>query len=37
MEYWPGIHAQINKQATLVRQPDGLLIETGRVASRIVS
>ena len=36
MEHWPGIYDRLRKQTTLLRQPDGTFIRTGREVSRIV-
>ena len=37
IEHWPGIHERLRKQATLLRQPDGRFVRTGREVSRIVA
>jgi hypothetical protein len=36
MEHWPGIYDRLRKQATLLRQPDGRFVRTGREVSRVV-
>jgi len=37
MEHWPAINGQLNTQATMLRQPDGLFLRTGGKASRQVN
>ena len=37
MKYWDDINAQLNTQATMLRQPDGTFMRTGGIPTRVVS